>query len=440
LNPYKFLSYVFVWSLAAVTSRIFYSKFLTRNKKGLRLKHPTILVTNHPNTLFDPFMAAVPINRYVHFLANAGMFDIPILGPFLGSTFGIKVERRQDVEKDGVKLDNDKAFQFAENFLTKGGCLYIAAEGGSDIPRRIRRFKTGSARIALSTEDKNDFKLGLEILIVGLNYQDQRNFRTPIFRNVGTPIKVADFEVSYRKDKFQAVTELTTAMQRRAENLTIHTRDDEEDALMRKLEEITQTENPLSLDLVFDRTKKMITNWQNLQENKSTEAIKFASNVEQYFSFLQKNKTRDCVVVKTQKPSAKLNWWMRTLLMILGYPMFIYGMANNFLANYIPALIFKKLKLHPAYTSAVKILAGIFTYLVFYGLQIWAFKQFFTERWMTWVYIVSLVLTGLFAWWFKDFAKDTLSGWRLFRMSKEKLEPILELRKSIVTQINYSLT
>jgi glycerol-3-phosphate O-acyltransferase/dihydroxyacetone phosphate acyltransferase len=428
-----------VWSLVTVTSRVFYSKFLTRNKKGLRIKHSTILVSNHPNTLFDPFVAVIPVNRYVHFLANAGLFEIPVLGPFLGSTFGIKVERRQDVGKDGVKLDNDKAFRFAEDFLTKGGCLYIAAEGGSDIPRRIRRFKTGAARIALGTEDKNDFKLDLEILVVGLNYQDQRNFRTPIFINVGESIKVADFEEIYRKDKFQAVAELTAAIQQKAKNITIHTRDDEEDALMRKLEEITQTENPLSLDLVFDRTKKMITNWQNMQEEQLAEATKLASNVKQYFSFLQKNKTRDCIVVKTQEPNAKLNWWMRTLLMILGYPAFAYGIVNNFLANYIPALINKKLKLHAAYTSAVKILSGIFTYLIFYGLQIWFFKQFFTEGWMTWLYIFSLVVTGLFAWWFKDFAKNTLRGWRLFRLSKEKIEPMLELRKSIVTQINSSL-
>ena len=89
-----------MWSLATVTSRIFYSKILTRNKKAFRLKHPTILVTNHPNTLYDPFMAAVPVNRFVHFLANAGLFDIPVLGAFLGSTFGIKVERRQDVGVD----------------------------------------------------------------------------------------------------------------------------------------------------------------------------------------------------------------------------------------------------------------------------------------------------------------------------------------------------
>ncbi len=436
MNPYKLLSYAFVWSLAFVTSKVFYSKYVTRNKKGFRIKNPTILVSNHPNTLYDPFMAAVPVNRFVHFLANAGLFEIPVLGSFLGSTYGIKVERRQDVDKDGVKLNNEHAFRFAEDFLTKGGCLYIAAEGGSDIPRRIRRFKTGSARIALSTEDKNDFKLGLEILIVGLNYEDQRNFRTSIFRNVGEPIKVADFEEVYRKDKFQAVEELTAAMQKRAQDLTIHTRDDEEDAFMRKLEEVTQTENSLPLDLAYDRTKKMIDNWQKLKDEKTVEANSFKSKVEQYFSFLQKNKIRDSIVIKTQKSSAKMNWVMRSIFLILGFLPFLYGWVNNFLANYTPALINKKLKLHPAYTSTVKILSGIFTYLIFYGLQVWVFKKYFTESWMTWAYLGSLVVTGLFAWWYKDFAKDTLGGWRLFRVSKIEKESALELRKSVVTQIN----
>ncbi len=425
-----------MWSLAVVTSRIFYSKFLTRNKKALHVNHPTILVSNHPNTLFDPLVTAIPVNRYVHFLANAGLFDIPILGPFLGSTYGIKVERRQDVAKDGVKLNNEDAFRFAEDFLTKGGCLYIAAEGGSDIPRRIRRFKTGSARIALSTENKHDFKLGLEILIVGLNYQDQRNFRTPIFINVGNPIKVADFEEVYRKDKIQAVTDLTTAMQQKAQAITIHTRNDEEDALMRKLEEVVQTENPLSLDLVFDRTKKMIDSWQEMQEGKPAEAKDFESEVETYFSFLQKNKIRDNIVIKTQKSGAKVNWVLRSIFLILGFLIFMYGWLNNFLANYTPSLIYKKLKLHPAYTSTVKILSGIFTYLIFYGLQIWIFKKFFTESWMTWAYLASLVLTGIFAWWYKDFAKDTLGGWRLFRISKKEKESAFELRKSIVAIID----
>ena len=56
---------------------------------------------------------------------------------------------------------------------------------------------------------------------------------------------------------------------------------------------------------------------------------------------------------------------------------------------------------------------------------------------MTWAYLASLVVTGLFAWWYKDFAKDTLGGWRLFRLLKNEKWEALELRKSIVTRINF---
>jgi glycerol-3-phosphate O-acyltransferase/dihydroxyacetone phosphate acyltransferase len=122
--------------------------------------------------------------------------------------------------------------------------------------------------------------------------------------------------------------------------------------------------------------------------------------------------------------------------MVISYPIFVYGIANNFLANYTPALINRELKLHAAYTSAVKILSGIFTYLIFYWLQIWIFKQFFTKELFIWMYIGSVILTGFFSWWYKDFAKSTLSGWRLFRLPEENLKSKIELRKSIMYQIN----
>jgi len=52
------------------------------------------------------------------------------------------------------------------------------------------------------------------------------------------------------------------------------------------------------------------------------------------------------------------------------------------------------------------------------------------------MYIGSVILTGFFSWWYKDFAKSTLSGWRLFRLPEENLKSKIELRKSIMYQIN----
>ena len=424
----------------ALINLIFYPKTIVRNRKYFWRKGATIAVSNHPNTLFDPLAVAVRLNRVVHFLVNAGLYKSRAMAWFLNETYGIKVERKQDV--GDKKLSNEFAFQQAAKFLSGGGCLYSAVEGGSDIPRRLRKVKTGTARIALTTEAMNNFQLGLEILPVGLNYSSQTEFRSHLFINAAEPIRVAEFKESFEKDNFQAALELTAEIEKRLENVLIDTVDNEEDAFLRKLEAVAETEQKLPLVATWERSKKLLRAWQDLKNQNPKEASEFQDKVEEYFDFLEKNKTRDRVFRKIQKSGFQLNWWIRTIFLIIGFPVFLYGWLNNFLANYIPAWANKKMNLHIAYTSTIKILVGIFTYLIFYGIQIWLVKYFFQDIRITWGYIVSLLLAGVFAWRYHDFAKDTLSGWRLsgaLKKGKNTAREYFEDRNSIVKKINDAL-
>jgi len=430
LNLFKTFIYAIVWTLVLLSNNIFYSKTRVRNRQKLKIKNPTIFVSNHPNTLLDPLMVALRMNKFVHFLINASLFKNAALAWFWRNSVGIKVERKEDT--GGERVNNEETFRFAEDFLMDGGVLYIAPEGGSDIPRRLRKLKTGTGRIALSTANRMEFDGRLEILPVGLNYEKQTNFRTKVFINIGESIKISDYEKKYREDNFQAALDITAEMDKRIRELIIDTKDNEEDAFLRKLETICQTENKLPLGEAFDRGKKLLVEWRNFLEEKKQAAHGFSKQVNQYFSFLEKNKTRDHVVKKIHQSNSKLTWWLRSLVMILGFPIFVYGWVNNFLANYIPAFIFKKMGLHPAYTSAVKILSGIFTYSIFYGIQIKLVKYFFDGNGVGWIYVASLIITGLFAWWYKDFAKDTWNGWRLFDNSKKEIIESFENRKDIV--------
>ena len=106
-------------------------------------------------------------NRQVAFLANASLFASSFANWFL-SQYCVPIQRKTDVANKNV--DNDKSFERCDAFLSNGGCLYIAPEGTSDMERRLRPIKTGTARIALSAEAKNAFQLGLKIIPVGLTY------------------------------------------------------------------------------------------------------------------------------------------------------------------------------------------------------------------------------------------------------------------------------
>ena len=430
MNLFRVIIYAIVWTLVLLVNNIYFSRTVVRNRKNLKRKVPTLFVSNHPNTLLDPLIVALRMNKFVHFLINASLFKSPALAWFWRNSVGIKVERKEDT--GGEKLNNAETFRFAENFLIGGGVLYIAPEGGSDIPRRLRKLKTGTGRIALSTANRMDFDGELEILPVGLNYTNQLNFRSKVFINVGKGIKISDYKEQYEEDNFQAALAITAEMDKQIRKLIIDTKDDEEDAFLRKLEAICQTENKLSLGDAHDRGKKLLEEWRRFLEEKKQVAFDFSKQVNQYFSFLEKNKTQDYVVKKIQQSNSKLIWLLRSIFLVIGFPVFLYGWINNFIPNFIPEFLKKKLGLHLAYTSAVRSLSGILTYAIFYSLQIWLVKHFFDYNWVGLGYVASLIITGLFAWWYKGFAKDTWSGWKLFNHSKNDFLENLENRKSIV--------
>ena len=392
-----------------------------------------MLSSNHPNTMLDCLNVAERIPRQMtHFLGNANMFQTKFTNWFFSTFFVIPIQRKQD--SGDRKIDNKKSFAKVNAFLESGGALFIAPEGGSNIARRLRPLKSGTARMALNTESENDFKLGLEILPIGQNYTDQLSFRSQLFLNVGEPIVVADYKDAYEKDNFAAAVAITEELGKRMRALIVDTKDDEEDMFIRKIEEVCQTENKLPFNEVVYRTQKIIANWRTLQEENPTEVIGLQKEVESYFSILQKNKTSDRVALKIHQ-GAKSTWWLRLLGIILGFPFFIYGWVNNFLANYIPKFLMDKSGLYIGFTSCVKTLMGLFTYPIFYGLQIWLVSKFASESYIVWGYILSLIVLGLFAWWYKDFTKETLSGQRFI---KEKNQGI-DLRKRIVEKINKSL-
>ena len=51
----------------------------------------------------------------------------------------------------------------------------------------LRNLKTGTARIALETEKRNEGKLGLKVVAVGLNYSQPEKFRSNILVNIDEP-------------------------------------------------------------------------------------------------------------------------------------------------------------------------------------------------------------------------------------------------------------
>ncbi len=156
LIPLYFFFKCLVWIVLKIYNPFTY----VLGRQNLRQKGPLIVISNHPNTLLDPLHVAIRLPRYVYFLANASLFKNPIIGWILNQLYCIPVQRTQDT--NGKPLDNKDAFNRSNDFLSRGGCLYVAPEGTSWMEKRLRPLKTGTARIALSFESDKKFQGGLK--------------------------------------------------------------------------------------------------------------------------------------------------------------------------------------------------------------------------------------------------------------------------------------
>jgi len=417
---------------------VYYSESVIVNRELTKIKGPCIIVSNHPGTLMDPINAVVNMDRIVNFLANASLFSNRFGNWFFSTFYCIKIERY--VDTGGKPLDNVAAFRQATDFLTRGGCLYIAPEGGSFEGRHIHELKTGLARIALNTEQENNFELGLKILPVGLVYSDPTKFRRPILINMTEPFLVSGFKKDWEKDRREAVRELTRHLQDRLSEAVLDTTDPEQDCLLAQLELMSQNEEKLPLAQQFDRSKNVLNRMQKLQQQEPAAYGGFAERVNVYAVKLEGLGIEDASVKESPAGQSLLN----VGLLVLS-PLAMIGYATHFLPAYLTKKLSDKLSSEPVWEPTYKICGGLVIYPAVLFLQFHLLCYWFSTfgemgNYLKWLYILAIVPTGLIAEWFIENWKLKRSNKRSSRFRKKNKpdwEKLVQERKDILqfTQI-----
>ncbi|MDX1939649.1 MAG: 1-acyl-sn-glycerol-3-phosphate acyltransferase [Saprospiraceae bacterium] len=401
-----------------------------KNRERLRFKGPAIVVSNHQNTLLDVLVCAAYSREQFHFLANAGLFKSKFGNWFFNTFYCIPVERLLDT--NGKPVNNASSFARADQHMEKGGTLYIAPEGTSWMKRHLHPLKTGTARIAFNAESKNSYQLDLKIIPIGLNYSAHTEFRSRLFVNIGEPLYVRDWQELYAKDQIQAVREITKILEERLRPLMIDTKNESEDELLKKLEEIIQNSQPVDLEAQFYRSNELLESLHNWHIENELSYNNFAQELNDYFKTLYQYRINDQAVANA---SDKSLWW-RILLVMIGLPIFLYGYINNFLPAFLPNLaswwLVQRKGLYIGYTSTIKISLGVITFPLFYWLQSELVEAIFSTP-ISWWYLLSLPITGLFAIDFQVFIQKTWQRLR-FRMLDQKTSNELQQKRDSVEQ------
>ncbi len=397
-----------------------------KNRERLLFKGPAIVISNHPNTLMDVLNVAARSREQFYFLANAGLFKSKFGNWFFNTFYCIPIERILDT--GGKPLNNASSFERCFERLEKGGTIYIAAEGTSWMERHLHPFKTGTARIALGAESRNDFQLDMKIIPVGLSYSAPTKFRSKVFIKVGEPVYIKDFRQKYEEDEVAAVRYITQVLEAKVRTLIIDTENEAEDELIVKLEKMWQNTQALDAEGQFERTNRAIDNLRIWKKVQNIDFENFKEKVGRYFATLEKYQIQDETVAQA---SDRGLWW-KILLLGLGLPFFLYGVVNHLLPLGIPFaaawLLIKRIGLYIGYTSTIKISVGVLSVPLFYWLQSEVVQYFFGIG-ISWWYLISLPVAGWLTLEYRALAKKALSDLRFQNKSYKK--DLLEKRISI---------
>lgn len=260
-----------------VALRIFFRRIELFGLDRVPRAGPVMFVLNHPNALIDPAFLLCMAPRPVSFLAKAPLFRTPVLGAIVRAFDSIPVYRKQD---EGGAVDNRETFRAARALLLRGQAVAIFPEGTSHSDARLKKMKTGAARIALGTGLAD-----LQIVPAGLYYSAKASFRSDALVYFGEPLRVDPAELDADGDPpAPAVLALTQRIEAALGAVTLQAEDVEALRLVERVGEIfaAASEEAWTLAESFELRRRLSAGHDRLRSIDAARLQALQLRVQQY--------------------------------------------------------------------------------------------------------------------------------------------------------------
>lgn len=408
-----------------------YFRTTVHNFKKVPKDDIIIYAPNHQNALMDALAILASVHTEPVFLARADIFKKKTIEKILTFLRILPIYRIRD-GKESLG-NNDAIFRKTIDVLKNKNGLVILPEGTHGDKRRLKTLKKGIARIAFEAEEANDFNLDIKIVPVGLDWSNYINFRSKLFINFGDPIPVSDYYEEYKQHPARGMNMLR---ERVAEELKKHMIHIESEDYYEMFDEIRYLYLPKMMKKMgfeskkqpnrFYAQKEIIAKLNDLVRDKPEEAKKLSEKTSRYTELLKKLHFRHWVVQKPIYSTAGI--FLRTLCMILLFPIYLVGGIINYLPYKIPVWLTNNIK-DTQFISSVRDVAGLVLFTFYYlGLII---ASFFIDQawWIKLSVIIALPFAGLFAFHYYIEAKKLFARMRYNLKSWFKSNDLKELKE-----------
>lgn len=433
------LSYRLCKKYVVGTFKKFYGEYIVHGIENLPEKGPVIFAPNHVNALMDALavLSVTPDDYSTVFLARADLFKKPLLVKIL--TF-IKIMPAFRIRDGYGNLGkNSEVFDKCVELLEKGNALCLMPEGNQELEKKIRPLVKGIFRIAFQVQDKIGNSIPVKIVPVGIDIEHLTKFGKNIIINIGEPIDVSQYMEAYNDNQAQTINQLKEQLYSELCRLTLNLNTEKYYPQFVSLSSIGETTELIKNgmeDETYNRFFARQTVAQKLIEiehktpEKMDQLVLFSDKLEKKF---KKYNLR--VSNFENNPDNIFFLVLKTIVLLVGFPLFCLGFLLNLLPFFVPVWIRKSMKMEfEGFHSSVQyVLGAIITFPLFYILQTIGFRYITgAEWWLVLLFLPFQYFIGKYAFgWYKLY-KSTVADFKIrYLQHKGKLRKIKKLLKQI---------
>jgi len=433
--------YFILKMLLRLAIKVYFRDIHIRNLKHIPKNEPLLVLPNHQSAFMDPIVIGTLMQRSLFYLARGESFNGKLASFIFKRLHMIPIYRQETAPE--LVHKNEEIFRECYKHLKNNGAILIFPEGTSKTEHRLRKIKTGAARIALGAEAANNYELGLKFIPVGLNYSNPHQFQTKLFLNFGKPISIEPFLNEFKNDEYKAVNELTDFIRQKLEDNIVIVENEELDELIKQIELIYKSK--IAHELELDKSQQVweylilrdISKMVSFFHKHDLDRVKaFQEKIQSYFNKLSAYDLPVDILATQRNKQGFVGRGVNTIIyLILGLPFFLYGVVNNYIPYWIPGFFADKITKKEDFRGSLVLSFGLLSFPIFYLLQCILIQKYLGgifsipvfDNWLWFFYLLSLPFTGFFALRYKERISKIIHSWKLVSLFFTKRRLVTEV-------------
>jgi 1-acyl-sn-glycerol-3-phosphate acyltransferase len=437
-------SYELVRKLTVLYHRVYYRKLKVVNREKIPADKPVIFIFNHQNALMDALAVVYTFRSQCVFMARADIFRKKMAAAIL---YFLKILPAYRIRDGFHSVDQNKeVFKEVISVLENNNPVALFPEGSHLGEKRLRPFKKGAARLALLAEEANGFRLGVNIVPVGIDYSNYYNAGSDLLVTIGDPVSAAKYREQYLENPVMAINNLTGELAAALSKVVININSEEHYQTIREAIEIyspvelkKQHLKP-SLKNCFSVKKELSEKIINNIDQKENQLFALKEDIDHYQNKLKNHKIRD---VQISKPFINpVSLFIKSFISLILIPIHLYGMVVNYLPYALPVYLSRNIK-DPHFISSVRFVYGMLTFFFWHLLLLIISLIIFNHILLSLAFIISLPLTGLVTFYNYKRIQQLRADfrWMLMKLGKKNIYAgMINARKEIIVKIQELIT